>query len=72
MIMPKEYKIGETLEYEGVRLKVVEDLQRNCGNCYFYIIGKCNSANTRMSYEVGPCNSWDRSDRKYVLYLKEK
>lgn len=38
--MSKEYKKGDTLEYEGTRLKVVEDLKRNCENCYFYQIGE--------------------------------
>lgn len=29
--MSKEYKISDTIIYDGIRLKVVEDLKRNCG-----------------------------------------
>lgn len=70
--MPKEYEIGETLEYEGVRLKVVEDLERDCKGCYFYQIGKCNASTMKMSKEVGPCDTWYRNDRNYVIYIKEE
>lgn len=69
--MSKEQKIGDTLEYEGTRLKVVEDLKRNCENCYFYKIGKCNAKSMIMSNVVGVCDALDRSDRIYVIYVKE-
>lgn len=69
--MSKEYKIGDTLEYEGTRLKVVEDLKRNCENCYFYQIEKCNSKSMIMSKVVGVCDALDRSDRIYIIYVKE-
>lgn len=69
--MSKEYKICDTLEYEGTRLKVVEDLKRNCENCYFYKIDKCNSKSMIMSRVVGLCDAFDRSDRNYIIYAKE-
>lgn len=70
--MSKEYKIGDTLEYEGIRLKVVEDLDRDCYGCYFYNIGLCNSIIMKVSEEVGSCDAWDRSDGKYIVYVKEE
>lgn len=69
--MSKEFKIGDTLEYEGTRLKVVEDLKRNCENCYFYQIEKCNAKSMIMSKVVGVCDALDRSDRIYIIYVKE-
>lgn len=69
--MSKEYKIGDTLEYEGTRLKVVEDLKRNCENCYFYQIEKCNAKSMIMSKVVGVCDALDRSDRIYIIYVNE-
>lgn len=69
--MSKEFKIGDTLEYEGTRLKVVEDLKRNCENCYFYQIEKCNAKSMIMSKVVGVCDALDRSDRIYIIYIKE-
>lgn len=69
--MSKEYKIGDTIEYWGTRLKVVEDLKRNCAYCYFYKIGKCNSKSMIMSKVVGLCDAWDRSDKNYIIYVKE-
>lgn len=68
----KEFKIGETLEYEGVKLKVVEDLERNCENCYFYQINKCNAIDRKMSKFVGLCDAHERNDKNYVLYTKAK
>lgn len=69
--MSKECKIGDTLEYEGTRLKVVEDLERSCGNCYFYQIYKCDAFNMQMSEIVGLCDALDRSDKNYIIYVKE-
>ena len=69
--MSKEYKIGDTLEYEGTRLKVVEDLKRNCENCYFYQIDKCNSKSMIMPRIVGECDAYYRSDKNYIIYVKE-
>lgn len=69
--MSNEYKIGDTLIFEGTRLKVVEDLKRNCENCYFYQIEKCNAKSMIMSNVVGVCDALDRSDRIYIIYIKE-
>ena len=70
--MSKEYKIGDTLEYEGTRLKVVDNLSPSCVNCYFYQIGKCNAKSMIMSKVVGVCDALDRSDRIYIIYVKEE
>lgn len=69
--MSKEYKIGDTLEYEGTRLKVVEDLKRNCENCYFYQIEKCNAKSMIMSKVLGVCDAYYRSDKNYIIYVNE-
>lgn len=69
--MSREYKIGDTIEYEGTRLKVVNDLSPSCENCYFYKIGKCNAKSMIMSNIVGLCDALDRSDRNYIIYEKE-
>ena len=69
--MSKEYKISDTLIYEGIRLKVVEDLERSCGNCYFYKIDKCNSKSMVMPRRVGECDAYYRSDKNYIIYVKE-
>ena len=69
--MSKEYKIGDTLEYEGTRLKVVEDLKRNCENCYFYQIEKCNAKSMIMSKVLGACDAYYRSGKNYIIYVKE-
>lgn len=69
--MSKEYKIGDTLEYEGTRLKVVEDLERNCENCYFYQIENCNAESMIMSKVLGFCDDYYRSDKDYIIYVKE-
>ena len=66
-----ERKIGDTLEYKGTRLKVVEDPQKSCENCYFHQMGECNECNMRMSKKIGACDAWDRNDRKFVIYIKE-
>lgn len=64
----KEYKIGDVVEYNGIRLKVAEG---DCERCYFYQTGKCDECTMRMCRIVGPCDAWDRKDRKYVAYVKE-
>lgn len=55
--MSKEYKTGDTLEYEGTRFKVVEDLKRDCDGCYFYNVGLCNSIIMKVSEVVGSCDA---------------
>lgn len=71
MDVSKEYKIGDTIEYKSIRLKVVEDLSMSCENCYFYQIERCNSKSMIMSKVVGVCDALDRSDRIYIIYVKE-
>lgn len=70
--MSKECKIGDTLEYEGVPLKVIEDLKRDCDGCYFYQIGKCNAQNKNMSKNIGACEANERNDKNYILYVKDE
>lgn len=70
--MSKEYKIGDTLEYEGVPLEVIEDLRLDCCECYFYQIGKCNALNKNMSKIIGACEASERKDKNYILYVKDE
>lgn len=69
--MGKEYKVGDTLEYEGIRLKVIEDLSMSCEKCYFYRIGRCDSHTKKISKKIGVCEAYERSDRNYIIYVKE-
>ena len=69
--MSKECKISDTLIYEGTRLKVVEDLKRNCENCYFYQIEKCNAKSMAIPRIIGACDAYYRSDKNYIIYVKE-
>ena len=70
--MSKEYKIGDTIEYDGTRLKVVEDLSMSCEKCYFYCIGRCKSRTKEISKQIGVCEAYERSDKNYIIYVKEE
>ena len=57
----KEYKLGETFIYKGVRLKVEEwDV---CEECYFNRISTCHDMR---------CPPSKRSDHKSVIFRKIK
>lgn len=52
-------RIGETFEFEGSTLEVVE--QDGCEGCYFF-----NTDCARFQYIRGECGA--RSDGKYVIF----
>ena len=64
-----ERKIGEEFEYNGVRLKVVEE--NGCDKCYFrhlkYYPGACSSSE---HYNIHGCCNISRNDRKSVQFIK--
>ena len=64
-----ERKIGEEFEYNGVRLKVVEEY--GCDKCYFrhlkYYPGACSSSE---HYNIHGCCNISRNDRKSVQFIK--
>lgn len=64
-----ERKIGEEFEYNGVRLKVVEEY--GCDKCYFrhlkYYPGACSSSE---HYNIHGCCNVSRNDKKSVQFVK--
>ena len=69
MIM--ERKIGEEFEYNGVRLKVVEEFY--CNHCYFRDKHE-NEACSRSEHILvsGPCSIQKREDHKSVQFIEIK
>ena len=62
-----ERKIGETFEYDGVRLKVVEGRnQLSCAGCYIYDAGY--DCDVTALEALGFCAGHDREDGKNVLF----
>ena len=57
----KEYEVGETFKYKGVRLKVEEWYV--CKECYFNRISTCHDMR---------CVPSNRSDHKSVIFRKIK
>lgn len=57
----KEYKIGEQFEFEGLILEVKENMELNCGDCYFNQKGPCP-----VIYPQ--CGKAIRSDNRSVIY----
>ena len=63
-----ERKIGETCEYEGKKLKVVETEKNSCFDCYFY-----NGLNCQKTFrECGECEKGARSDYKPIIFEEVK
>ena len=63
-----ERKIGETFEYEGKKLKVVETEITKCDDCYFFDNHAC-----LKNYQVaGECISRKRTDYKPVIFVEVK
>ena len=58
-----ERKIGETFEYEGKKLKVVEDERNVCCDCYFFDGVYCQ----KTGRECGSCEQRERADYKPVI-----
>ena len=59
-----ERKIGETFEYEGEKLKVV-NAGTACDGCYF----KGKSCDNR-NYDITGICGWVRKDRQPVIFIK--
>ena len=59
-----ERKIGETFEYKGHKLMVVEKSDYECKNCFFY-----DKNCTLISDIIGLCSG--RTDKKYVTFVKQ-
>ena len=62
-----ERKIGETFEYEGKKLQVVETAN-NCFDCYFFDGVNCQ----RTEREGGECSDSKRADYKPVIFVEVK
>lgn len=59
-----ERKIGETFEYKGHKLMVVEKSDYECEKCFFY-----NKPCSLMLDIIGLCCG--RTDKKYVIFIKQ-
>ena len=62
---PNERKIGETFEYKGRKLKVVESGRDECRKCFFYY-RDCKSLNDGR----GACGDDFRTDKKNVIFVE--
>lgn len=62
---PKERKIGETFEFEGHKLRVVERGRDKCDECFFYNIGCISN-----KYVRGFCAEDYRTDKKNVIFME--
>lgn len=60
-----ERKIGETFEYEGKTLKVKEDKNGSCHDCFFN--KKCTLPVIKI---VGKCDAGGREDNKGVVFVE--
>ena len=63
-----ERKIGETFEYEGKKLQVVETANNLCFDCYFFDGVNCQ----RTEWEGGECYDSKRADYKPVIFVEVK
>lgn len=63
----KERNVGETFEFEGKKLKVVETKGSICNNCYFEC-RDCDCENIRKV--LGACVRGTRSDNKPVIFVE--
>lgn len=65
--MEKEYKIGETFEYDSeegkILLKVISDKEYNCNNCFFIKNNICDNI---------LCAPHERTDNSSVKFIKMK
>ena len=63
-----ERKNGETFEFEGKKLKVVESNDNSgCENCFFY-----NRECSSIRDVRGICSKESRTDKKYVIFVEAK
>ena len=64
-----ERKIGETFDYNGVRLKVVNAEDNYCTGCYFSKKSSCGYSIRDM---IGPCGKHKRSDSENIIFKRIK
>lgn len=63
----KEFKIGETFQYENVKLKV-EKAKDLCSGCYFIENGlDCTG---EIEKTIGDCTLIGRKDGQEVIFVK--
>ena len=60
-----ERKIGETFEYEGHKLRVVEGGRYSCDGCFFN--GHCEHSSNPI---IGLCEKDQREDEKDVIFVE--
>lgn len=66
-----ERKIGETFDYDGVMLKVVEVEKPDCFGCYFR--KECiRSEYLNFKSIVGGCSFFNRKDNRNVIFKRMK
>lgn len=63
----EEYKIGETFNYNGIKLIVTTNSNGDCNDCYFNENRKCMTDNS-----MGECYKTLRKDRKNVIFKEIK
>ena len=65
-----ERKIGETFDFGGVMLEVVEEVEFACEGCYFGVnTSLCSFVDRDV---IGPCREYTRSDFQNVIFKKVK
>ena len=64
---PKERKIGETFEFEGHKLKVVDKDSYGCDGCFF-LNRECSSIKDVRGF----CSKEYRTDNKHVIFVEAK
>lgn len=63
----KEFKIGETFQYENVKLKV-EKAKDLCSGCHFYENGL--GCTGEIEKTIGDCTLIGRKDEQDVIFVK--
>lgn len=62
-----EYKIGETFDYNGIKLIVTTDSNSNCNGCYFDENRKCV-----IDDSIGECLKSFRKDKTDIIFKEIK
>lgn len=65
-----EHAIGETVIYGRALLRVTEDTEQSCAECYFSQTGRCDTFSKRMAERMGVCDAAERSDGKNIVYRR--
>lgn len=62
-----EYKIGETFDYNGIKLMVTTNSNGDCNGCYFDKNRECV-----INDSMGDCLKFFREDRQDVIFKQVK